>query len=70
MSLDASNWAWKQQLPPKKQTGVNPSSVKFVLVSMADRADEHHRCFPSISRLALDTMLDKKTIPRCIKVLI
>ena len=54
MSLDATRWAWRQ-------AGVR-SSDKFVLLSLADRADEAHRCYPSIQRLAADTLLDRKTV--------
>lgn len=54
MSLDATRWAWRQDSVR--------SSDKFVLLSLADRADEAHRCYPSIQRLADDTLLDRKTV--------
>lgn len=54
MSLDATRWAWRQDSVR--------SSDKFVLLSLADRADEAHRCYPSIQRLAADTLLDRKTV--------
>jgi len=54
MSLDAMRWAMVQ-CPSK-------SVYKFVLVVMADRADEANCCFPSIKRLCLDTMQDRKTV--------
>lgn len=54
MSLDAYRWAWQQRC--------DKSMDKFVLVSMADRADETHCCFPSVSRLTQDTQLDRKTV--------
>lgn len=54
MSLDATRWAWQQQ-------GIRATD-KFVLVSLADRADEEHFCFPSIARLSADTLLDRKTV--------
>lgn len=57
MSLDATSWAWKQQITPTQ---------KLVLLSMADRANEEHRCWPSTARLEADTGLDRKTIYRCI----
>lgn len=47
-------WAWRQD-------GVR-SSDKFVLLSLADRADETHRCYPSVQRLSADTLLDRKTV--------
>jgi len=53
MSLDATRWAWQQKCRP---------SHKLVLLSLADRANEGHECFPSLSRLIEDTGLDRKTI--------
>lgn len=58
MSLDATVWAWK--------ASVDGASQKLVLLSLADRAGEDHKCFPSIKRLEKDTTLNRKTI---IKVL-
>ena len=54
MSLDATRWAWMQP--------VGRSSAKLVLLSLADRADEHHEAYPSIVRLCRDTELDRKTV--------
>lgn len=54
MSLDATRWAWMQQ--------VGMSSAKLVLLAIADRADENHRAYPGIDRLASDTELNCKTI--------
>ncbi len=54
MSYDATRWAWRQH--------VGRSSAKLVLLSLADRADEHHESYPSIARLCLDTELDRKTV--------
>lgn len=54
MSLDATRWAWQQK-------GIRAAD-KFVLVSLADRADEKHCCYPSIARLSADTLLDRKTV--------
>lgn len=42
MSNEAINWAYKQTLK---------SGPKFVLVALADHADERHSCFPSYARL-------------------
>jgi len=61
MSLDATIWAWRRT--------VGRSSAKLVLLSIADRADEKHHAYPSISRLALDTELDRKTVLSCISYL-
>lgn len=54
MSLDATLWAWKAP--------VHTAPQRLVLLSLADRAGEDHTCFPSISRLVVDTKLNRKTI--------
>ena len=58
MSTDATIWAWKQR-------DLSPSQ-KLVLLTMADRANEEHRCWPSNVRMQADTGLDRKTIYGCI----
>lgn len=58
MSLDASVWAWK--------VSVQSASERLVLLALADRAGDDHKCFPSLKRLEKDTTLNRKTI---IKVL-
>lgn len=61
MSLDATQWAWQQR-------AITPTQ-KLVLLSMADRAGEDHRCWPSNARLCQDTGLDRKTVYGCIEKL-
>lgn len=64
MSLDATVWAW--------QSGATHNlrpAQRIILLSLADRANEQHIAFPSITRLELDTGLDRKTIKRHIKTL-
>lgn len=61
MSIDATRWAWQQ-------TRISPAQ-KLVLLSMADRAGEDHRCWPSNARLCSDTGLDRKTVYACIEAL-
>lgn len=56
MSIDATRWAWA--------VSVNNSSQRLVLLSLADRAGEDHTAWPSIERLAKDTVLDKKTVQK------
>ncbi|WP_180124815.1 helix-turn-helix domain-containing protein [Acinetobacter sp. YH12080] len=56
MSIDATRWAWA--------VSVNNSSQRLVLLSLADRAGEDHTAWPSIDRLAKDTVLDKKTVQK------
>ncbi|WP_334459844.1 helix-turn-helix domain-containing protein [Acinetobacter soli] len=58
MSVDATIWAWKSP--------VQSSAQRVVLLSMADRAGEGHTCYPSVSRLAQDCCLDRKTVMRAI----
>lgn len=58
MSLDSTVWAWKAT--------VSGASERLVLLALADRAGDDHKCFPSIKRLEKDTTLNRKTI---IKVL-
>lgn len=62
MSRAANDWAWSLD--------IKPASLKLLLLSMADRADEEHCCFPSIARLEKDTGLNRKTILSGIKKLI
>jgi hypothetical protein len=61
MSRKATDWAWDQQ--------IKPATLKLILLSMADRADEYHTCYPSIQRLEKDTGLNNKTIQTGLKKL-
>ncbi|AOT27006.1 helix-turn-helix domain containing protein [Vibrio phage VaK] len=54
----------------RESLDIKPASLKLLLLSMADRADEDHCCFPSIVRLEKDTGLNRKTILSGIKKLI
>ena len=54
MSLDATQWAWRQR--------TSTASHKLVLLSLADRAGEEHTCWPCIDRLVADTQLNRKTV--------
>ena len=58
MSIDATRWAWTAP--------VQNSSQRLVLLSLADRASDDHTAWPSIERLAKDTVLDKKTVQKVI----
>lgn len=53
MSRAATDWAWGLELK---------ASQKLLMLSLADRADESHCCYPSIQRLVKDTGMDRKTI--------
>jgi len=55
MSLDATRWAWQQ--------AIRPSSLKLILLALADRADgSRFECYPSVETVAGDTGLDRKTV--------
>lgn len=56
MSLDATRWAWQQNIS---------STEKLFLLSLADRADENHICYPSFERIANDTGMNQKTVRKC-----
>jgi DNA-binding transcriptional regulator YhcF (GntR family) len=60
MSIDATRWAWQQKVSPTQ---------KLVLLSLADRANETHECYPSTTRLNIDTGLHRETIFDAIKAL-
>lgn len=55
MSIRAMNWAWSLKLRP---------SVKFVLMALADAADDDGYCWPSIPTLARKTCLDDRSVQR------
>ncbi|EIZ5225718.1 helix-turn-helix domain-containing protein [Salmonella enterica] len=57
MSRAATDWAWNLELS---------SAPKLLMLSLADRADEMHCCYPSIQRLVKDTGMDRKTIGKWI----
>lgn len=59
MSIDATNWAWTQR-------GLR-TAQKLILLSLADRADERHACWPSLARLSLDTGLDPRRVKAAIR---
>jgi hypothetical protein len=55
MSIQAQTWAYAQ-------SSIKQSSVKFVLVTLANFASEHGLCFPSIECICAQTALDRKTV--------
>lgn len=57
MSHEATNWAYKLDLP---------MSQKFVLIALADRADEHHSCFPGQKSLATMVGSSVETVRRAL----
>jgi hypothetical protein len=62
VSIDATRWAWAAP--------VNNSSQRLVLLSLADRAGEEHTAWPSMERLASDTVLNLKTVKKVVTELI
>lgn len=61
MSRAATDWAWGLELN---------TAPKLLMLSLADRADESHCCYPSIQRLVKDTGMDRKTIGKWISQMI
>lgn len=62
MSIDATNWAWNAP--------VKTSPQRVILLSLADRAGEDHKCYPSNKRIAEDTVLNIKTVQKVVNELI
>lgn len=58
MSITAMNWVWQLRLRP---------SVKFVLLALADAADDDGECWPSITTLANKTCLDDRSVQRILR---
>jgi hypothetical protein len=54
MSIEAMSWVLKQDM--------SRSSEKFILVCLANYADERGICYPSTATLARDTGQDRKTV--------
>lgn len=61
MSRKATEWAWGFKAPC--------STIKLVLLSLADRACEDGECFPSVERIEADTGLNRKTVIKATKEL-
>jgi len=60
MSNQALTWAFDQDLP---------TTQKFVLVALADKADEAHSCFPSQATLARMTGATDRTVRNALTAL-
>ena len=58
MSVAALTWAFGLNL--------KPATAKFVLVALADNADDEGRAFPSVESLISKTSLDRKTVIRAL----
>jgi len=55
------NWVWRQALTP---------TLKLVLMALADAADDHGVCWPSVSTLAKKCSVSTRTVQRSLGVLI
>lgn len=62
MSHEASTWAYAQQ-------GLK-MGAKFVLVTLADLADEEHSCYPGVSKIAQRTGASRSAVIEYIKTLV
>lgn len=60
MSNQAITWAYRQQLK---------AGAKFVLVTLADMADQEHSCYPGIEQLAALTGLGRTAVKNAIAAL-
>ncbi|WP_295035094.1 helix-turn-helix domain-containing protein [uncultured Microbacterium sp.] len=60
MSYKATHWAWELGLKMPE---------KFVLVALADMADEQHSCFPGQTTLAQMTGASESTVRRAVRKL-
>lgn len=60
MSNEALTWAFKQDLP---------MTEKFVLVSLADYADDEHSCYPSYNKTAKRVGCSRRTAMRAVESL-
>jgi hypothetical protein len=64
MAYEATHWAWKLKLP-----GQRTSTTKFVLVALADMADEAFSCFPGQERIASMVDCSVSTVGEAMKSL-
>jgi hypothetical protein len=61
MSIVAMNWAWGQQVAP---------TAKLVLMALADAADDHGICWPSVTTVATKCCVSDRTVRRVMQRLI
>lgn len=60
MSFQAMTWAVKAKLPARE---------KFLLIMMANYADDTGKCWPSVTTLIADTGFCRRTVMESIKTL-
>lgn len=61
MSVQALSWAYSRQIPPEMN-----ATDRFVLVTLANFADDQGRAWPSLSTIARSTNLHRGTVTRSI----
>jgi len=60
MCIAARDWAWAQALPP---------TAKYVLLALAERADDAGLCWPSLAQLSAMTHLSVRSLRRVLRAL-
>lgn len=74
MSNKQLSAAFAYQVPPRPADGGEAppaaSAIKFVLVALADHADERGVCWPGVWRLTMFTQLSERTVQRCLQELV
>ena len=66
MSIKIMNSVWSSQLPISKN---KRSTVKIVLLKLADNANDNGKCWPSMARIAHETELSERSVVRAIDCL-
>jgi len=61
VSIAAMNWAWRQRLSP---------TPKLVLMALADAADDHGVCWPSVATLSGKCTVSPRTVQRVLRMLV
>lgn len=60
MSHIATQWVWRQNLPPQQ---------KLVLMRLADRANDEGHCWTKLSRIASECSMSIRTVQRHLRAL-
>lgn len=63
MSIKIMNAVWSSQLPDSVSKNKR-STVKIVLLKLADNANDNGKCWPSIPRIAHETELSERSVIR------
>jgi hypothetical protein len=69
VSVQALTWAWEQDVAAADDQLASPASAKFVLVAVANFANEEWRAYPSVGRVCRMTGLAERTVRACLKAL-